>query len=147
MTSLSPTDVRVRRRVPRPRTGAPHPAARPQRLLAHAAYRALLVGDSTLVDIRPMRERLGEGEVLLSLHPVHLDARELDDWVADALARRPEATYAARLVVLSQDGVDSVPVVESLRRQGIREAADVIGGFDAWRRSGLPISPWPEPGL
>lgn len=36
----------------------------------------------------------------------------------------PEATYAARLVVLSQDCSDSIRAVEVLRRLGAAEAAD-----------------------
>lgn len=130
------------------RGDAMHPRALPTRLWPQEAYAELLIGDSTLVDIRQLRDRLGEGEVDHSLGAVHLDVAQLEGlFDRSGPGSIPEATYAARLVLLGQDGSDSARAVELLHRLGAAEVADVIGGYDAWRRAGLPISPWPEPGL
>ncbi len=124
---------------------AMHPRELPTRLWPQEAHDALLEGTATLVDIRPLSDRLGEGEVLRTFGAVHVDADTLERlFVTHGRGWLLEATYAARLIVLSQDGSDSNRAAETLRRIGVAEAADVIGGYDAWRRGGLPISPWPE---
>jgi len=145
----SPSLIRVgHRHIPHARGDAMHPRVRSARLWPRDAYDALLMDDTTLVDIRPIRDRLGEGEVHRSLGAVHVGLEDLvRRFDPRGWDRLPQATYAARLVILCQDGADSLGAADTLRRLGIPETRDVIGGFDAWRRSGLPISPWPEPDL
>jgi rhodanese-related sulfurtransferase len=43
------------------------------------------------------------------------------------------------VIVLCQEGYASGFAAESLRQLGHQRVADVIGGFIAWRRAGLPI--------
>jgi rhodanese-related sulfurtransferase len=115
--------------------------SRLDRLTPDAAYQELLSGEAVLVDTRPIAQREEHGEVDPQL-PVRVIERNVLEWRFDPRSdvRLPEAAYDARLIVLCQEGYSSSLAAEALQRLGIERATDVIGGFDAWRRAGLPTS-------
>jgi rhodanese-related sulfurtransferase len=118
--------------------------SRLDRVSPDAAYRELLAGDAVLVDTRPAAQREATGLVDPRLR-VRWVERNMLEWRFDPRsdARLPEAAYDARLLVLCQEGYSSSLAADSLQRLGIRRATDVVGGFDAWREAGLPVSRLP----
>lgn len=55
--------------------------------------------------------------------------------------RLAEATHHdLRVVVVCNEGYASSPAAESLHRLGLRRATDLVGGFQAWRAAGLPVT-------
>ncbi|GAB2720491.1 hypothetical protein GCM10027072_12230 [Streptomyces bullii] len=60
---------------------------------------------------------------------------------ADGARRAPEATsHALRVVVICDEGYASSLAAESLHRLGLHRATDLVGGFQAWRAAGLPVT-------
>ena len=96
-------------------------------------------GGAVLVDIRPAAQRTEEGDVPGAL----LVERNVLEWRFDPAsdARLGIATYDLEVVVLCQEGYTSSLAAASLQDLGIHRATDVIGGYAAWRDSGLPLSP------
>ncbi len=45
----------------------------------------------------------------------------------------------ARLIVMCDGGYQSSLAAANLRELGLRRAADLAGGFQAWREAGLPV--------
>ncbi|WP_343998008.1 rhodanese-like domain-containing protein [Streptomyces thermocarboxydovorans] len=104
---------------------------------AHAAAQA---GQTLLVDIRyaALRERDG-----LIPGALVVERNELE-WRLDPQGshRLPEATgHDLRIVVICDEGYASSLAAESLHRLGLHRATDLIGGFQAWRAAGLPVTP------
>ena len=46
-----------------------------------------------------------------------------------------------QLILLCDEGYQSSPAAATLRQLGHPSATDVVGGFRAWRRAGLPVTP------
>ncbi|AYG79948.1 Thiosulfate sulfurtransferase GlpE [Streptomyces hundungensis] len=93
-----------------------------------------------LVDIRyaALRERDG-----LIPGALVVERNELE-WRLDPLGshRAAEATgHDLRVVVLCNEGYASSLAAVSLRQLGLYRATDLVGGFQAWRAEGLPVSP------
>ncbi|MFI9823892.1 rhodanese-like domain-containing protein [Streptomyces sp. NPDC052013] len=104
------------------------------------AYEAARTGEALLVDIRyaALRERDG-----LIPGALVVERNELE-WRLDPFGshRLPEATsHDLRVVVICNEGYASSLAAESLHRLGLHRATDLIGGFQAWRAAGLPVSP------
>lgn len=51
----------------------------------------------------------------------------------------PEIDPAAPVAVHCQSGYRSMIACSLLRRAGVENVIDVLGGFDAWRKAGLPV--------
>ena len=105
---------------------------RPREVPARVAAGALLV------DTRPWEQRCRDGAVPGA---VVVD-RNVLEWRLDPASpwRIPEATgYDVEVIVLCNQGYSSSLVADTLRTLGLRRAADVIGGFEAWLALGLPI--------
>jgi rhodanese-related sulfurtransferase len=117
-----------------------HARSRLHRISPYTAYRELLAGDALLVDIRPAAQRQAHGEVDGRLR-VQTVERNVLEWRFDPRsdARLPEAAYDARVIVLCQEGYTSSLAADALQRLGVRRATDVVGGFAAWEREGLPV--------
>ncbi|MFE1443798.1 rhodanese-like domain-containing protein [Streptomyces sp. NPDC058739] len=103
------------------------------------AHTAALAGEALLVDIRyaALRERDG---LIAGAHVV--ERNELE-WRLDPLGshRLPEATgHDLRVVVICNEGYASSLAAESLHRLGLHRATDLVGGFQAWREAGLPVT-------
>ncbi|MFC5220628.1 rhodanese-like domain-containing protein [Streptomyces coerulescens] len=110
-----------------------------ERIEPRDAYEAAEGGEALLVDIRyaALRERDG-----LIPGALVVERNELE-WRLDPQGshRAPEATsHDLRVVVICNEGYASSLAVESLRRLGLRRATDLIGGFQAWRAEGLPVT-------
>ena len=91
-----------------------------------------------LVDIRPKAQRVEYGEVPDAL----IVERNVLEWRFDPQSawHLPEVDgYERPVIVLCQEGYASGFAAESLRQLGHERVADLIGGFIAWRRAGLPI--------
>jgi rhodanese-related sulfurtransferase len=44
-------------------------------------------------------------------------------------------------MLLCDEGFQSSLAAATLQQFGLRHATDVVGGFQAWRASGLPVDP------
>ncbi len=102
-------------------------------------YDAAAAG-ALLVDIRyaALRERDG-----LIPGALVVERNELE-WRLDPQGshRAPEATgHDLRVVVICNEGYASSLAAASLRQLGLHRATDLVGGFQAWRSAGLPVTP------
>jgi rhodanese-related sulfurtransferase len=100
---------------------------------------ARLAAGALLVDTRPVEQRERDGEVPGA---VVVD-RNVLEWRLDPSSpwRIPEVTgYDLEVIVLCNQGYSSSLVADTLRSLGLRRAADVIGGFEAWAALGLPVA-------
>jgi rhodanese-related sulfurtransferase len=122
-------------------------AARIERLEPAAALAAQHEG-AVLVDLRSDTARERDGLVPGSLHV----PRTVLEWRLDPASRwrSPHAPgLDARIVLLCDHGCSSVLAAATLADLGFARAADVVGGFAAWREAGLPVVQGPirrEPG-
>jgi rhodanese-related sulfurtransferase len=110
-----------------------------ERIEPREAYDAARSGEALLVDIRyaALRERDG-----LIPGALVVERNELE-WRLDPQGshRAPEATsHDLRVVVICNEGYASSLAAVSLHRLGLRRATDLVGGFQAWRASGLPVT-------
>ena len=115
--------------------------ARIVRVTPHEAAARMAAG-GLLVDIRPAGQRAREGQVPGAL----IVERNVLEWRFDPLsdARLPQATgYDVDVLVLCSEGYTSSLAADALRTLGLHRATDVIGGFLAWERAGLPTTGGP----
>lgn len=106
------------------------------RVDAQVAHRLHLSG-ATLVDIRPIHQRVEYGEVPGSI----IIERNVLEWRFDphSDARLPHIDGPGhRVVVLCQQGYASSLAAASLLDVGLPLATDLIGGFESWQSKGLP---------
>jgi rhodanese-related sulfurtransferase len=109
------------------------------RLRPEAAFAAITDG-AVLVDIRPLEQRILEGEVPGAI----IIGRNVLEWRLDprSEARIPAlARPDVRVVVMCSEGYASSLAAASLRLIGLIEATDLDGGFQAWQAAGLPTQP------
>lgn len=109
------------------------------RVEADEAHAAATAGDALLVDIRyaALRERDG-----LIPGALVVERNELE-WRLDPQGshRAAEATsHDLRVVVVCNEGYASSLAAVSLRQLGLHRATDLVGGFQAWKAAGLPVS-------
>ncbi|MFE2579859.1 rhodanese-like domain-containing protein [Streptomyces sp. NPDC059378] len=110
-----------------------------ERIEAPAAYEAARAGEALLVDIRyaALRERDG-----LIPGALVIERNELE-WRLDPQGshRVPEATgHDLRIVVICNEGYASSLAAASLHQLGLHRATDLVGGFQAWRTAGFPVT-------
>ncbi|QES47893.1 sulfurtransferase [Streptomyces venezuelae] len=110
-----------------------------ERIGAREAYAAVEAGEALLVDTRyqALRERDGliPGALLV-------ERNELE-WRLDPSGshRAPAATrHDLRWIVVCNEGYASSLAVDSLHRLGLYRATDLVGGFQAWKAAGLPVT-------
>jgi rhodanese-related sulfurtransferase len=104
------------------------------------AYAAAESGEAVLVDIRYAALREKDGLVPGALV---IERNELE-WRLDPQGshRVPEATgHDVRVVVICNEGYASSLAVAALHQLGLNRATDLIGGFQAWKAAGLPVTP------
>jgi rhodanese-related sulfurtransferase len=97
-----------------------------------------------VVDIRPAAQRAAEGELGFGL----IVERNVLEWRFDLTGSHtlPEVTgYDQPVVVVCSEGYASSLAADSLRRLGFTGAADLAGGYQAWRhwRAGTGSPPAP----
>jgi rhodanese-related sulfurtransferase len=106
------------------------------RLFPEEAHDAALAG-AVLIDIRSETQRREDGGIATATWI----PRNVLEWRLDPASphRAPELACPDRVViVLCNEGYQSSLAAATLRRFGL-DAADVIGGFQAWRTAGLPV--------
>jgi rhodanese-related sulfurtransferase len=108
------------------------------------AYRLQREG-ALLVDIRPYYNRLAEGEILGAL-PIE---RVVLEWRLDPQGphRIPDISADRTVIVFCNEGYASSLAARDLRRVGLPNATDMIGGFKAWDEAGLPVTDGGSPGI
>ncbi|MBP2055495.1 rhodanese-related sulfurtransferase [Streptomyces griseochromogenes] len=113
-----------------------------RRIGAREAHEVALTGEALLVDIRyaALRERDGVIPGALAIERNELEWR-LDP---QGSHRVPEATgHDLRVVVICNEGYASSLAAASLHQLGLHRATDLVGGFQAWRKEGLPVEDLP----
>jgi rhodanese-related sulfurtransferase len=112
-------------------------AARVRRLTPAETVEAVRRG-ALLIDLRPTEYRWREGEVSGAI-PV---PRHVLEWRLDPYSeyRMPELTGPDQEVVLMcSEGYSSALSADLAQRElGLRNVADLKGGFAAWKEAGLP---------
>ncbi|MGW3724521.1 rhodanese-like domain-containing protein [Streptomyces sp. NPDC000851] len=111
-----------------------------ERIEPQDAYDATRAGEALLVDIRYAALRERDGQIPGALV---VERNELE-WRLDPHGshRLPEATsHDLRVVVICNEGYASSLAADSLHRLGLHRATDLVGGFQAWRAAGLPVTP------
>jgi rhodanese-related sulfurtransferase len=96
-------------------------------------------GDAVLVDIRPAAQRASEGSIPGAL----IVERNVLEWRFDPRsdARLPIADrYDLPVVVFCSEGYTSSLAAVALQDLGLHLATDLDGGFQAWKRAGLPVA-------
>lgn len=92
-----------------------------------------------LVDIRYAALRDRDGTIPGA---VVVERNELE-WRLDPLGshKLPEATgHDLPVIVVCNEGYASSLAAASLQDLGLRRATDLVGGFQAWRAAGLPVT-------
>jgi rhodanese-related sulfurtransferase len=115
------------------------------RRLAPAEAREACLAGALLVDIRADSQRARDGLVPDAL----FIARNVLEWRCDPASRwrDPAASDPRRqIIVMCDEGYQSSLAAATLIDLGLPLASDLIGGFQAWRRAGLPVEiPGGEP--
>ena len=109
--------------------------------MSPAETRAALDSGAVVVDIRPIEQRSRDGEI----PGAHVIARNVLEWRLDPASdyRDPDLARTDRqVIVLCDAGYASSFAAATLRRLGL-DATDMVGGFQAWREEGLPVTPPP----
>jgi len=110
-----------------------------ERMRPEAAL-AALTDDAALVDIRPLEQRIVEGEVPGAI----IIGRNVLEWRLDPRsdARIPAlARTDRRIIVMCSEGFASTLAAASLRKIGLHQATYLDGGFQAWKAADLPTRP------
>ncbi|MEU0967192.1 rhodanese-like domain-containing protein [Streptomyces sp. NPDC005917] len=111
-----------------------------RRVAAQEAYEAARTGDALLVDIRYAALREQDGVIPGALV---IERNELE-WRLDPQGshKTREATgHDLQVVVICNEGYASSLAAASLHQLGLHRATDLIGGFQAWKSAGLPVTP------
>jgi rhodanese-related sulfurtransferase len=91
-----------------------------------------------LVDIRPADQRAEGGDIpgatVIDRNVLEWRLAPDSQWRIDGVARTD-----TRVIVLCNEGYSSSLAAATLKELGLVNATDVIGGFQAWKRAGLPI--------
>ncbi|MEW1776583.1 rhodanese-like domain-containing protein [Streptomyces sp. NPDC086777] len=114
-----------------------------RRIEAQEAYDAAHTGEALLVDIRYAALRERDGVIPGALV---IERNELE-WRLDPQGshKTPEATgHDLQVVVICNEGYASSLAAASLHQLGLHRATDLIGGFQAWKTAGLPVTPQPS---
>jgi rhodanese-related sulfurtransferase/predicted metal-dependent enzyme (double-stranded beta helix superfamily) len=110
-----------------------------RRLSPDEAYEAMVNQGATLVDIRSEQQRAAEGSIPGAL----IIDRNVLEWRFDpaSSARLPIATnHDIQVIVFCSEGYTSSLAAVALQDLGLHRATDVIGGFQEWKVSGLPVT-------
>jgi rhodanese-related sulfurtransferase len=114
--------------------------ARLRRLTPDEVYEAVAKTESILVDIRPDSQRAIEGNIAGAL----VVDRNVLEWRFDpASSTRPTVVtnHDLQVIVFCSEGYTSRLAAASLKDLGLWRATDMVGGFHAWRATGLPVVP------
>jgi rhodanese-related sulfurtransferase len=122
--------------------GLVHRARMKIRVLAPAAAFELWRAGAVFVDIRPVAQRDGSGQISGALHI----ERNVLEWRLEpnGAHRHPALDGPDRaIVVYCQQGYASTLAVATLVELGLTDVYDLGGGFEAWAGADLPIKACP----
>jgi rhodanese-related sulfurtransferase/mannose-6-phosphate isomerase-like protein (cupin superfamily) len=108
-----------------------------RRLSPEEASEAVVKTAAIFVDIRPESQRAIEGSIAGAL----VVERNVLEWRFDPASstRLPVATdYDLQVIVFCSEGYTSSLAAASLQDLGLYRATDMVGGFKAWRETGVP---------
>jgi rhodanese-related sulfurtransferase len=114
--------------------------ARLRRLSPDEVSEVLAKTEAVLVDIRPEGQRKIEGSIPGAL----IVERNVLEWRFDpgSSSRLPVATdHDLQVIVFCSEGYTSSLAAAALQNLGLWRATDMVGGFHAWRTTGLPFVP------
>jgi rhodanese-related sulfurtransferase/mannose-6-phosphate isomerase-like protein (cupin superfamily) len=114
--------------------------ARLRRLSPDEANESAAKAEAVLFDIRPEAQRTIEGSIPGAL----IVERNVLEWRFDPASstRLPVATdHDLQVIVFCSEGYTSSLAAAALQDLGLWRATDIVGGFHAWRATGLPIEP------
>jgi len=115
-----------------------------ERLTPERAFDEVRHG-ALLVDTRTFEQRRVQGDVPGAMR---ID-RTVFEWRLDPTGPWciPEVSGTdGRIIVMCRQGFSSSLAAASLQSIGLTKATDIIGGFEAWRDAGLPVTPFVDPG-
>ena len=108
-----------------------------QRVSPEQAAAAVRDG-ALLVDIRPVGLRVADGEIPGALV---IDRNVLEWRLAPASdVRIPEVDEHKTVILFCDEGYASSLAAATLQELGLPHATDLDGGFQAWKRAGLPVT-------
>jgi len=105
--------------------------------LAPAQAATAQAAGAVIVDTRDSADRAAEGVIPGSV----LVTRNTLEWRADPASELPDermADLSKQLIVICNDGYSSSLAAASLVDLGFSSAGDLVGGYRAWKRAGLP---------
>jgi rhodanese-related sulfurtransferase len=108
------------------------------RRLTPAEARDAAAGGGVIIDIRSDGQRAADGMVPDAL----VVPRNVLEWRADPACAHHDPRLVAvtgPLVLMCAQGYQSSLAAATLQEMGIHRATDMIGGFEAWRATGLPV--------
>jgi rhodanese-related sulfurtransferase len=111
-----------------------------ERLEPVDALAAVADGGAILVDIRSEAQRASDGVV----PHARFVPRNVLEWRLDPDCAYRDPTVArldAQVVLMCNEGNQSSLAAATLQEMGFAHATDVAGGFQGWRRAGLPVQP------
>jgi rhodanese-related sulfurtransferase len=111
-----------------------------ERLEPPDALAAVTDAGAILIDIRSEAQREADGIVPRA----RFVPRNVLEWRMDPDCPYRDPAVArldARVVLMCNEGHQSSLAAATLQDMGFADATDVAGGFQAWRRAGLPVQP------
>jgi len=97
-----------------------------------------MAAGALLVDIRPVSLREADGEIPGAI----VIDRNVLEWRLDPSSahRIPQVDEHKSVIIVCDEGYASSLAAATLQQLGLPRATDLVGGFQAWRRNGLPVT-------
>jgi rhodanese-related sulfurtransferase len=116
-------------------------ARRDLRRVGPAEAAALVVEGALLIDIRPVENRLAEGEIPGAwIVDRNVLQWRLDPQSPDRLPSVDDSFYDRILIIVCNEGYASSFAARSLQYLGLAAATDLDGGYRGWAAAGFPTS-------
>lgn len=97
-------------------------------------------GGALLIDIRSESQRAADGIVPDAVW----FARNVLEWRCDPSCEAYDERVGGlerHVIVMCHEGYQSSLAAATLQQLGFAGATDLVGGFQAWREAGLPVTP------
>lgn len=107
--------------------------------------RAAMERGAVILDTRTYEQRRADGVI----PGATVMNRNVVEWRVDPTSGWEDPAVVARtgpIIVMCDEGFASSLAAATLVDLGIEDAADMIGGYQAWKEAGLPTEPAPPPG-
>jgi rhodanese-related sulfurtransferase len=107
--------------------------------------RAAMQRGAVILDTRTYEQRRADGVI----PGATVMNRNIVEWRVDPTSGWEDPAVVARtgpVIVMCDEGFASSLAAATLVDLGVEDAADMIGGYQAWKEGGLPTEPAPPPG-